>query len=54
MMVYWRFKTGSPRPWAFGFMTSVSGGLVRMGLWNGDTVHGPIVDMGEIETRAYR
>lgn len=54
MMMYWRFKTDRPGPWRFGYQTHLSGGLVRMGLWNGDETHGPIVDPSEIETRAYR
>ena len=55
MMVYWRFKKNSPGPWFFGYRTSISGshGLVRMGLWNGDTTNGPIVDPYEIETRPF-
>ena len=53
MMVYWRFKRNIPGPWQFGYRTSVGGGLVRMGLWNGDRTHGPIVDLDEIETRAH-
>lgn len=54
MMLYWRFKTDKPSPWRLGYRTSLSGGLVRMGLYHGDTVHGPIVDPAEIETRAYK
>lgn len=54
MMLYWRFKTDKPSPWRLGYRTSLSGGLVRMGLYHGDTVHGPIVDPIEIETRAYK
>ena len=53
MMVYWRFKGDRPGPWKFGYRTSIHGGLVRMGLWNGDTSHGPIVAPAEIETRRY-
>ena len=42
-------------PWVFGFMTSIKGssGLVRMGLYNGDTTWGPIVDPIDIETKPY-
>lgn len=53
MMVYWRFKVDRPGPWRVGYRTSVGGGLVRMGLWHGDTTHGLIVDQQEIETRRY-
>jgi len=53
MMVWWRFKTKGG-PWSFGFMTEAPGpNLVRMGLWNGDTSRGPVVDRDEIETRPY-
>ena len=56
MMVFWRFKKTSPGPWFFGYRTHVHGsrGLVRMGLYNGDTTHGPVVDPAEIETRSYQ
>lgn len=54
MMVYWRFKRDVPGPWYFGFRTQLTGNLVRMGLWNGDTHGGPIVDSTEIEIRPYR
>ena len=54
MMLYWRFKTGYPGAWRFGYQTSIGGGLVRMGLWNGDIVSGPVVDPSEIETRPYQ
>ena len=56
MMVFWRFKKDKPGPWFFGYKTTVRGsqGLVRMGLYNGDTTNGPIVDPSEIETRPYK
>lgn len=53
MMVYWRFKRDTPSPWRFGFMIQLNNGLVRMGLWNGDTYHGPVVDLDEIELKEY-
>ena len=53
MLIYWRFRNRAPCAWKFGFMTHLSNGLVRMGLWNGDTTHGPVVDRDEIETRSY-
>lgn len=48
-MCYWRFK--GEKPYRFGFATEAGGGLYRMGLWNGDTDHGPYVDPFEIEVR---
>lgn len=54
MMVWWRFKRSSPGPWNFGYRTQLSGGLVRMGCWNGDTTHGSVVDPSEIETRPFK
>ena len=53
MMVWWRFKSDTPGPWHFGWKYSVPGGLTRMGLWNGDCTHGPVVDLKDIETRPY-
>ncbi len=52
-MVYWRFKRDAPSAWVFGYMVRLSNGLVRMGLWNGDTYHGLVVDLNEIETKEY-
>jgi hypothetical protein len=46
---YWRFK--GEKAWVYGFATTVGRGLYRMGLWNGDTNHGPIVDPNDIEVR---
>lgn len=56
MMLYWRFKRNAPGPWMLGYRTYIDGssGLVRMGLWHGDTIRGPIVDPSGIETREYR
>lgn len=44
---YWRFK--GDKAYRFGYATHVEGRLYRMGLWAGDTTHGPIVDYTEIE-----
>ena len=44
---YWRFK--GEKAYRFGFATPVEGRLYRMGLWNGDTSHGPIIDPADIE-----
>ena len=53
-MVHWRFK-GTPRPWHFGYVTYERGyDLVRMGTWNGDTTHGNVVSISEIEWKSYR
>ena len=54
MMVYWRFKDGQDKTWKFGYMTRLGDGLVRMGLNNGDTTHGPIVSEFEIETKDHQ
>lgn len=54
MPVWWRFKLKAPGPWHYGWMVHLPGGLVRMGLYNGDTERGPVVDPSEIETREYR
>ena len=54
-MVYWRFKSRAPCAYRFGYCTYVSGpDMVRMGNWNGDTMGGPVVDINEIEWKAYR
>lgn len=50
-MCYWRFK--GQKEYRFGYASPVGGGLYRMGLWNGDTSNGPIVDPHEVETRSY-
>lgn len=46
---YWRFK--GEGPWRYGYPTDAGKGLIRMGLWNGDTHGGIVVDPSEIETR---
>ena len=46
---YWRFK--GEKAFVYGYASRVSGGLYRMGLYNGDYDHGPIVDPSEIEVR---
>lgn len=46
---YWRFK--GDKAFRYGWPTMVDGGLVRMGVWNGDISRGPIVDPSEIEVR---
>lgn len=48
--VYWRFKEKGG-PWAYGYPTRISRDLVRMGLYNGDSTGGVVVDPVEIETR---
>jgi hypothetical protein len=48
-LVYWRFRGSAPGPWSFGYVTHLSGGLIRMGLWNGDDSRGPVVSPEEIE-----
>ena len=51
MTVYWRFKSSTPGPWRYGYMTEAKSGLVRMGFWHGDSSRGPLVDPRDIETR---
>lgn len=46
---YWRFI--GEKAYRYGYATEVNNGLFRMGHWNGDTSHGPIVDEREIEWR---
>jgi len=46
---YWRFK--GEKAYRYGYATRVSGGLYRMGCWNGDDTNGPIVDPDDIERR---
>lgn len=46
---YWRFK--GELAYRFGYVTEAGRGLYRMGFWNGDTSHGPIVDPEDIEVR---
>lgn len=46
---YWRFS--GEKPYRYGYITHVTGTLYRMGLWNGDDSHGPIVDRNDVETK---
>ena len=46
---YWRFK--GEKAYRYGYATHEGRGLYRMGLWNGDTSHGPIVDPYDIEVK---
>lgn len=52
-MVYWRFRSPTPGPFQFGYVTYRREQLIRMGLFNGDTWSGPIVDPVEIEWKPY-
>ena len=51
MMVYWRTKDA--RVWRVGYQTSAEHGLIRMGLWHGDTLRGPLLHPADIERRPY-
>jgi hypothetical protein len=46
---YWRFK--GDKEYKYGFPTKAEKGLIRMGLWNGDYVRGPLVDRKDIEVK---
>lgn len=46
---YWRFRT--EKVFHYGYPTPVGKGLYRMGLWNGDTLNGPIIDPCDVEVR---
>ena len=46
--VYWRFK--GEKTWKYGWPTRIQNGLVRMGLFNGDSCKGPVVSEDEIES----
>ena len=46
---YWRFK--GEKAYRYGYVTAVGKGLYRMGLYNGDTTRGPIVDPVDVEVR---
>lgn len=48
--VWWRYKNGHPE-WRRGYKSYAGDGLWRMGLWNGDTDHGPIVDLHDVEIK---
>ncbi len=50
-MCYWRFK--GEKAYRFGFSTHLGGNMFRMGLWNSDTSHGPIVDEQDVEVKSY-
>lgn len=50
-MCYWRFR--GEKEWRFGYCTNATGGLYRMGLWNGDDTHGPLVAQEDVEQRNY-
>jgi hypothetical protein len=47
---YWRFK--GELAYRYGYVIQHKSGLYRMGLWHGDTTHGPLVDLKDIEVRA--
>lgn len=51
-MVWWRFKNGL-QDYHFGYCTYESGGLIRLGRWNGDTMGGRVVDPYDIEWKTY-
>ncbi len=44
---YWRFK--GHLEYRYGYATHVKGQIWRMGLWNGDDAHGPLVNPADIE-----
>lgn len=46
---YWRFR--GEKAYRYGWVTEVKHGLYRMGLWNGDTSRGPIVDPNDVEVK---
>jgi hypothetical protein len=46
---YWRFK--GEFAYRYGYCTYANNGLYRMGLYNGDTSHGPYVDPNDVEIR---
>jgi hypothetical protein len=48
--VWWRFKNGV-REWRYGWPTDSGHGLIRMGLYFGDTLSGPIVSHEDVEVR---
>jgi len=52
-MVWWRFRKQGGE-YRFGYCTYVSGPcLIRLGRWNGDTTHGSVVDVNEIEWKKH-
>ena len=46
---YWRFK--GEKDYRYGWPSQVKHGLIRMGLHNGDTSNGPIVDPKDVEVK---
>ena len=50
--VWWRFTTQGGA-WRYGYVTPVGHGLIRVGIWHGDTTRGPVVSVDEIETKPY-
>ncbi len=50
--MYWWRQRGALQ-WHFGYCTHVSGGLVRMGAYNGDHSGGHVVDPTDIEWRDF-
>jgi hypothetical protein len=53
-MVLWRFSK-EEKAYMFGYVTYVSSyNMIRMGLWNGDSNHGPVVDIADIDWKEYR
>ena len=46
---YWRFK--GEKAYRYGYAIEIENGLYRMGLWNGDVSHGPIIDPIDIEIK---
>lgn len=52
-MVWWRRK--GALQWHFGYCTYIerSSHLVRMGNYNGDSSHGPVVSANDIEWKKY-
>ena len=47
---YWRFK--GEKAYRYGYATLMSAGMFRMGLYNGDKITGPIVDINDIESKS--
>lgn len=46
---YWRFK--GEKAYRYGYATEVERGLYRMGTYNGDISHGPIIDPHDIDIK---
>lgn len=47
---YWRFK--GDKEYRYGWPSEAGNGLVRMGRYNGDLWHGPLVSPLDIEVRS--